>query len=271
MGYFDKKSTSQTLGRSVSDPELWQRINQYTLDVEGDPFPFSARLARENGWSRQHARGTIEEYKKFIYLICVSKTPLTPSEAVDQVWHLHLVYTRSYWKDFCDGVLGRAIHHDPTKGGDSQTRRFIGQYTGTSALYESEFGSAPPVAFWPPVAERFAASPRLQWVDRRRNWVIRKPDGLGGMLSRAAVPLLLLLASTGPLQAEGQKHSSGGGSFVSLIVFGVFVALALLLRGSRSKRDNDNSSWSISICGGWGGGDGGDGGGCGGGCGGCGG
>ncbi len=236
MGYFNNKSASQTVGCSVSDPDLWQRINQYTLDVEGDPFPFSARLARENGWSRQQAQGAIEEYKKFIYLICVSNTPLTPSEAVDQVWHLHLVYTRSYWKDFCEGVLGRAIHHDPTKGGDSQTRRFIAQYTRTCALYESEFGSAPPVAFWPPVAERFAASPRLQWVDRRRHWVLRKPDGLRGMLRWTAAPFILLLASAGTLQAESEKQSSGGSSWVPLIVFGVFVAVALLLRSSRSKR-----------------------------------
>ena len=166
-------------------------------------------------------------------------------------------------------MLGRAIHHDPTKGGDSQTRRFIAQYTRTCALYESEFGSAPPVAFWPPVAERFAASPRLQWVDRRRHWVLRKPDGLRGMLRWTAAPFILLLASAGTLQAESEKQSSGGSSWVPLIVFGVFVAIALLLRSSRSKND-DNGGWSISSS--WGGGgEGGDGGGCGGGCGGCGG
>jgi len=275
MGYLEKTTTSQT---ATTNPHLWQKISQFTLDIEGDPLPFSARLARENGWSRQEAHGAIEEYKRFIYLICIADTPLTPSEAVDQVWHLHLVYTRSYWKDFCDGVLGRAIHHDPTKGGESQTRRFVGQYTQTCAIYESEFGSAPPVKFWPPVAERFAASPRLQWVDRRRHWVLRKPEGWSGMLGRASAPLLLLLATTGTLQAEGAKHGSGGGSLWPLIVFGAFIVFGLLSRGSRGKKDNnsgsDSSGWTFSFCGGGeGGGDGGggDGGGCGGGCGGCGG
>ena len=272
MGYLEKKTS--TLHTATTNPDLWQRISQFTLDIEGDRLPFSARLARENGWSRQEAQGAIDEYKRFIYLICITDTPLTPSEAVDQVWHLHLVYTRSYWKDFCDGVLGRAIHHDPTKGGDSQTRRFVGQYTRTCALYESEFGSAPPAAFWPSVADRFAA-PRLQWVDRRRHWILRKPDGLRGMLRWTAAPLSLLLASTGTLQAESAKQSAGGG-FGSLIVFGIIVVIAMLA-GRRGKRNNDSSGVSVSGCGGGGGeaGGGGDGGGCGsgcgGGCGGCGG
>lgn len=270
MGYFEKRSTSVA---ATTDPNLWQRISKFTLDIEDDRLPFSARLARENGWSGRQAQGAIGEYKKFIYLICVADTPLTPSEAVDQVWHLHLVYTRSYWKDFCDGVLGRAIHHDPTKGGESQTRRFIEQYARTCALYENEFGSTPPVEFWPHVAERFAASARLQWVDRRRHWILRKPEGWSGMLGRASAPLLLLLATTGTLQAEGAKHGSGA-SLWPLIVFGAVVVFGLLSRGSRSKKDkngangNDSSGWTFSFCGG---GDGGDGGGCGGGCGGCGG
>jgi len=57
MGYLEKKmSTSHT---ATTNPDLWQRISQFTLDIEGDRLPFSARLARENGWSRQEAQGAI--------------------------------------------------------------------------------------------------------------------------------------------------------------------------------------------------------------------
>src|SRR5215470_1600629 len=80
-----------------SNSDLWQRIQDFPMDDPGDAFPFSARLAHENGWSGATAAAAIEEYRKFIYLIGVSDSPLTPSEAVDQVWHLHLLYTRSYW------------------------------------------------------------------------------------------------------------------------------------------------------------------------------
>ena len=32
-----------------------------------------------------------------------------PSDEVDQAWHLHLVYTRSYWGEFCPNVLGKPL------------------------------------------------------------------------------------------------------------------------------------------------------------------
>jgi hypothetical protein len=37
----------------------------------------------------------------------ISTHIVTPSEQVDQVWHLHLTYTRSYWDEFCPNVLGQ--------------------------------------------------------------------------------------------------------------------------------------------------------------------
>src|SRR5262249_50433300 len=101
----------------LSNPDLWQCIQDFPIDDPGDAFSFSARLAHENGWSGATAAAAIEEYRKFIYLIGVSDSPLTPSEAVDQVWHLHLLYTRSYWTEFCGGVLCRPLHHEPTRGG----------------------------------------------------------------------------------------------------------------------------------------------------------
>src|SRR5215470_14198652 len=132
-----------------SNSDLWQRIEEFPIDDPGDEFPFSARLARENGWLAATAAAAIEEYRKFIYLLCVTDSPLTPSETVDQVWHLHLVYTRSYWTVFCGGVLGRPLHHEPTRGSDAQAALFKDQYAQTLARYESEFGVAPPAEFWP--------------------------------------------------------------------------------------------------------------------------
>src|ERR1051325_1962858 len=79
---------------------LWNQIEGFSLDEPGVALPFSRRLARENRWSEVHARRAIREYKRFMFLGCVAEHPVSPSEDVDQVWHLHLVYTKSYWKDF---------------------------------------------------------------------------------------------------------------------------------------------------------------------------
>jgi hypothetical protein len=82
------------------DP-LWLRIKDFELDDQDSHLTFTDRLARENGWTYEFCIRAILEYKKFIYLICLSDQPVTPSDEVDQVWHLHLIYTQSYWKEFC--------------------------------------------------------------------------------------------------------------------------------------------------------------------------
>ena len=66
------------------------------------------RLASENGWSREYAVRVMQEYRRFAFLAVAAGHPVSPSDAVDQAWHLHLVYTRSYWDEFCaiEGLFG---------------------------------------------------------------------------------------------------------------------------------------------------------------------
>src|SRR5689334_22236102 len=108
---------------------LWTKINDFRLDKPGDQFAFSNRVARENGWSKKYTLRVIDEYKKFIYLCCVSEDAVTPSDAVDQVWHLHLTYTKCYWIEFCQETLGKSIHHHPTKGGNEEAKKFNDYYS----------------------------------------------------------------------------------------------------------------------------------------------
>ena len=102
-------------------------VEEFSLDEPGAPYSFSARLARENRWSVGYARRVIEEYKRFALLAVASEHQVTPSEQVDQAWHLHLTYTESYWERFCGGVLGRPLHHQPTRGGDGEPAKFHAQ------------------------------------------------------------------------------------------------------------------------------------------------
>ncbi len=103
---------------------LYQTICDYSPDDGESAFTFTQRLARDNGWDLKYARRVVEEYKKFMFLAVAAGHPVTPSEQVDQAWHLHLIYTRSYWDDFCSLVLGTPIHHGPTKGGEHEEGKF---------------------------------------------------------------------------------------------------------------------------------------------------
>src|SRR6185436_16480072 len=102
---------------TINEKELWDKISSFKIDDDGSSFRFSKRLARENGWTISYSGNVIEEYKKFIFLCCISKTGVTPSDQVDQAWHLHLTFTKSYWVDLCKNIISKEIHHNPTKGG----------------------------------------------------------------------------------------------------------------------------------------------------------
>ena len=96
--------------------EQWEKIIRFQVD-EGDPeYAFTDRLALENGWPLEYTLRVFYEYKKFIFLLCIQSESLTPSDAVDQAWHLHLIYTRSYWDRWCENILNKRIHHGPTQG-----------------------------------------------------------------------------------------------------------------------------------------------------------
>src|SRR5437016_5285582 len=96
---------------------LYERIKAFRFDEGEAAFPFVSRLARDNGWSGAHTARVITEYRKFVFLAMVAGHPVSPSDQVDQAWHLHLLYTRSYWDRFCRQTLGRLLQHEPTKGG----------------------------------------------------------------------------------------------------------------------------------------------------------
>ncbi len=144
---------------TATDTALWHRLAAHEIGPPEASFSFAARLARENRWSLAHAEAVIGEYKRFCYLAMTAGDEVTPSDAVDQAWHLHLTYSRDYWQTFCPEVLGADLHHGPTKGGPVEGDRFYHQYAATLAAYEAAFGAAPPAAIWPSARRRFAVDP----------------------------------------------------------------------------------------------------------------
>ncbi|SHM27344.1 hypothetical protein SAMN05444266_107220 [Chitinophaga jiangningensis] len=156
---------------------LWEQIDSFNPDSLNASFTFTHRLARENNWDIAFAERVVAEYKCFIFLTAITDTGVTPSEAVDQAWHLHLTYTNSYWKDLCRNIIGKEIHHNPTQGGEAENKKFYIFYRETLRLYLEKFGVKPPSDIWPDVDERFLPAENV-WVDRNRHYVIRRPGWL---------------------------------------------------------------------------------------------
>ena len=162
------------MNTASDDAALWERIRSFEFDDPDASLTFSGRLARENGWDLEFALRAIEEYKRFMFLLCVAGHPCTPSDEVDQVWHLHLVYTRSYWQDFCPNVLQREIHHGPTLGGEEEQGKFNDWYARTKTTYAERFRHEPPRELWPDSKTRFGRV-NFRRVDVDANWVVPKP------------------------------------------------------------------------------------------------
>ena len=156
--------------------ELWERIQAYEPDDPRAAFPFSARLARDNDWSEEYAGRVVAEYRRFAFLAVAAGHPVSPSDAVDQAWHLHLLYTRSYWDRFCRETLRRPLHHEPTRGGATERVKFHDWYGRTLESYRRLFDAEPPLDIWPSARQRFGDDIQFVRVNRRRNWIIPKPD-----------------------------------------------------------------------------------------------
>ncbi|WP_421837499.1 glycine-rich domain-containing protein [Novosphingobium sp.] len=156
---------------SATASPLWQTLSAYEVGPVDADLSFTQRLARENGWSDAHAARVFEEYRRFLYLAATAPHAVTPSDAVDQAWHLHLTFTRDYWERLCPDVLGRAMHHGPTKGGRAEGERFFEQYALTLRSYEAAFGPAP-ADIWPDARRRLWVDPQARRVHPREVLII---------------------------------------------------------------------------------------------------
>lgn len=129
---------------------LWSAIQQFPLNDPKAEITFTRKLSAKQNWSPSYTEQVIEEYRKFLFLCCISPNGASPSQAVDEAWHLHLTYTQSYWIDLCKNTLNKEIHHHPSRGGDDEDHKHRDWYADTLVLYQSVFESPPPIEIWPP-------------------------------------------------------------------------------------------------------------------------
>src|SRR5262245_13844428 len=230
---------------NIQELTTWNRLSGLDFDAADVAFPFSARLARENRWTHEFAAKAVEEYRKFCFLAAHAGHPVTPSDEVDQVWHLHLIYSRHYWDTLCRDTLERPLHHGPTEGGAAEDRKFHDWYDNTLASYRRYFGE-PPRDLWPAADERFDERHEFVRIDRRD--VVTRDRAL---LKRGARAVLagggMLAVANALAQAHGGGGSGGSGALLAVLpLIGVLiVALAVVSRASpafRRKRAKHGSA-----------------------------
>ena len=177
--------------------DLWQRLADYEIGPDDAAFTFAQRLARENRWSAGFAARVLTEYKRFCWLACEAGHEVTPSDAVDQAWHLHLTYSRDYWERFCPQILRMPLHHGPTAGGTRERTRYYDQYAQTLASYEAHFGEPAPLDIWPDAKRRFVIDPGAVRVNPADAFIVPRglAYGLGAIVAIAFAALLVAAAA----------------------------------------------------------------------------
>jgi hypothetical protein len=222
---------------------LWKKLLAFEFDEPRTEFTFEKRLARENGWSRNYTKRVITEYKRFIFLCIVSKNGVTPSDPVDQAWHLHLTYTNSYWNLMCKDILNKEIHHNPTKGGKKEGEKFNIFYDKTREMYKEYFGVDQPGDIWHNNKKRFSDI-NFQRINLNKFWLIKKPNFWISNKSLAILMLMLSLSFVG---------MSGAVWFlIAILVLLVIIIIIAIINSNKKNRRNggDSSSSGSSDSGG---------------------
>jgi hypothetical protein len=176
---------------------IWVALSRYEIGPEGAALGFAARLARENGWSAEKAGRVIEEYRRFCFLAATAGHEVTPSDAVDQAWHLHLTYSRDYWERFCPDVLGAPLHHGPTAGGKEARHHHFQCYAETLRSYERVFGEAAPADLWPDAARRLTEDPKARRLHPRDGLFVTRPQAALALLLAFLAGAAILFLMTG--------------------------------------------------------------------------
>jgi hypothetical protein len=106
--------------------------------------PFDELLQDRLRIASTDADKLVREYRRFLTLKALTGEDLTPSDIIDQVWHIHMEFPEAY-AAFCRKAAGRDITHK-TGLPKKETRRL---YAHTRDLYRQVFGERPPFSVWP--------------------------------------------------------------------------------------------------------------------------
>ncbi|HYG47976.1 MAG TPA: hypothetical protein VD846_08540 [Allosphingosinicella sp.] len=231
-------------------PALRAALADLRIDPPEDHTSFEAALAARQGWNLRFAQRIAGEYRRFLYLAAVAGVEVTPSQLVDEAWHLHLTLPH-YREILCGRILGRPLEHRPGTGTPDDDARCDRQYRQTLALYERLFGEPAPFDIWPRLTaeeEEEQEKWTLRRRSRRRRQAVEGAVAVAGAVATIWTPTLIDF-------------------FIVVFVAGVLLSMLLPGPGLSGRAggcgggyasDTDGGSGCGASCGG----------GCGGGCGG---
>jgi len=123
------------------------------IDKISFPKDFLQILCQKLLISPEVAVTLLTEYKKFLLMSIISQFPIAPSGFVDEVWHLHMLFTREYLET-CKNLKGNVIVHVPLiENSVSEKENLQEFYQKTVQLYEKTFGKREE-ACWPEHGEK---------------------------------------------------------------------------------------------------------------------
>lgn len=120
-----------------------QNQNTIKAKIDGlDASSWIAQLVSRFGWAEEDARLASEQYKRFLWLkyLYRDQYDLPPSKDIDEVWHIHILETRTYHQD-TQAIFGEYFHHHPQIiETDAQQVQLAEAFEQTKRLYLQEFG-----------------------------------------------------------------------------------------------------------------------------------
>jgi len=227
---------------------VWDKLSTYQFDVPQSVLNFSKRLQRENGWDEIYTQRVLEEYLRFMFLTRFAGHAVTPSDQVDQAWHLHLLYSDEYFNNFCPNYLGEVVHHGPTRGGTKENSKYRNWYSKTMFTYKQIFGESPPSDIWPGSSERFQDAAAFRRVNMAEMVQLKRRR-----LDIMVTALIVLVAYTITVLSFDYSDGSAPPIIFTLVLYSVLGILGLL--GYRAYRHR--KGYTHGGCGAGGGGCGG--------------
>jgi hypothetical protein len=74
-----------------------------------------ARISREMKCSVERAEGLFDDMIMFLWMASTTSEVRVPTPAIDEAWHVFLLFTKDYMS-FCDQYCGGYMHHQPHLG-----------------------------------------------------------------------------------------------------------------------------------------------------------
>jgi len=122
--------TPQRSKKAEAEAYAFNATSWWLVDLHAKPSegatPLVARCMRHYGWSEVYARRVLQAYKEFLALkkihVDYAADKLSPSRAIDRMWHMHVLDTKRYAQDM-QLLCGGFVHHDIDGGVDKQARQ----------------------------------------------------------------------------------------------------------------------------------------------------